>query len=93
MKLRVKARGSAMQPDFDAMREGHRRFVGRSLDRNYGEDKRWAYVPTNEVHDIPAYAEYVRAIKEGDLWAADQETADYCGVKFDSRFGALEKSE
>lgn len=90
MKLSVKARGTAMQPDFDAMRQGHKRFVGRVLDRNYEVDgeKRWAYVPTGEVHEVPSLHEYVQAVKQGDLWAADEATAAYCGVVFDPHFGA-----
>lgn len=35
----------------------------------------------------PHYMEYVRHLKDGDLWAADQATADAAGVLFEPDFG------
>lgn len=35
----------------------------------------------------------VRACKEGDLWAADADTARICGVPFDPTFGGAVKAE
>ena len=38
-------------------------------------------------------AEYVKACKDGDLYAADEATAKACGVSFDPTFGALAKAK
>lgn len=35
----------------------------------------------------PYYGEYVRHLKDGDLWAADPETANAAGVLFEPEFG------
>ena len=35
----------------------------------------------------PHYTEYVRHLRDGDLWAADQATADAAGVAFEPEFG------
>ena len=85
-----------MVPDIDAM-NGHRRaFVGRFLDKSQGEKyidaekierQQAVFAEKAEHSEVPSYVEYVRSVKEGDLWAADQATADYCGVKFDPSFG------
>lgn len=37
--------------------------------------------------DDPHYAEYVRHLKDGDLWAADAATANAAGVLFEPEFG------
>lgn len=98
MKLRVRARDSAMVPDIDAMEAHVRRFIGRRLDSSLGivykdaenvERRQAVFVPIDDAVEVPSYPEYVRSVKEGDLWAADEATANYCGVKFDSNFGVV----
>jgi len=37
--------------------------------------------------DDPYYGEYVRHLRDGDLWPADLETAQRANVKFDPTFG------
>lgn len=96
MKLRVLARGTALVPDIDAL-NGHRRaFVGRFLDKTQGEkytdadkiERQQAVFGSHPLPvEVPSYHEYVRSVKEGDLWAGDEETAKYCGVPFDPTFG------
>lgn len=95
MKLRVKAKGTAMVPDIDSHR---RQYIGWVLDRTQGEkyndsefiNGRLEIVPrqqavfvTSGVVEVPSYAEYMRSVKDGDLAPADQATADYCKVKFE----------
>lgn len=99
-KLRVKARGSAMCPDYEAMEARTRRYIGRKLVLGEafkdaeGEDRRRAeFHPTGEVHEIPVRHEYVLAVKDGDLWAADEDTAKYCNVAFDPLFGVASEGE
>lgn len=39
------------------------------------------------VIDVPHTVEYLRHLRDGDLWPADQETAKLAGVAFDPLFG------
>ncbi len=84
--LCVRARGDALLQDYEALDAGVKRFVGRQFKEV--EPGQWGFVPTQDSAKIPYRAEYVRAVKEGDLWAADAATAAACGVEFDSKFGA-----
>jgi len=58
-----------------------RRFIGRKPVQNADGLTEWQ--PTNESVEVPAIGEYILAIKHGDLIAANKETADFCGVKFE----------
>ncbi len=60
--------------------------------------KRMAIMPARVPHAMPTvldqdvvghahWAEYFKNVREGDLWAADEETARMCGVDFDPKFG------
>ena len=95
--LRFFPRGTAMVFDLDAHEAGIRRFVGRRLDRSLGQAEKDAsgnhigmtggWPPHEKPQEVQARAEYVSACKDGDLWAADEETAQFCGVPFDPKFG------
>lgn len=97
-KLRVLARGTAMVFDYERHEAGVRRFVGRKHDPSLGaafrddsgvERRQGGWPPSHDPHspdEVPYRAEYVQAVKCGDLWAADEESALLCGVKFDSTF-------
>ena len=94
-KLLVHARGAALVTDYTAMANNVRRYIGRKVDASTIDaetDTGAAFVPTGEAATVPAMHEYVRHVQHGDLWAADQETADYCGVKFDPHFGETPKT-
>lgn len=83
--LLVRARGAACVPDYDRLAANPRHFIGRQ----WGTvDGRPALIPTDAAEEVPARHEYVRAVQEGSLWAADKATADACGVPFDALFGA-----
>lgn len=74
-----------LQPDFDSFDAGVRRFVGCRFDPSVGEkDKngvpQGGFVPTGSIAVVPYKAEYVQAVKDGDLKAADAETARICKV-------------
>ena len=43
--------------------------------------------PVEIPSDDPHYAEYVRHLRDGDLWAADPETAAAAGIAFEPDFG------
>jgi hypothetical protein len=84
-KLRVRARGTAMVPNMEALDAGARRFIGRVFDPTLGPAGGWPASP--DITEVPRRAEYLFAVRDGDLWAADEETAQFCGVKFDPSFG------
>lgn len=98
-KLRVLARGAAMVFDLERHDAGVRRFVGRKHDTSmgyayrdeFGNEKKSGGWPASHgpAHpdEVPYRAEYVQALKDGDLWPADEETARAAGVKFDPKFG------
>jgi hypothetical protein len=81
---------------------GTKAFIGLAHDPKVGHDildpetgkpsglKQGAFLrltePTVIPGDDPHYPEYVRSLREGDLWAADQATADAAGVLFEAHF-------
>jgi hypothetical protein len=79
--LKVRAVAHAMVPNYAALDAGSKRFIGRkavvSADGvlNFELDG---------VHEIAEMAEYKRSVRDGDLEAADAETAALCGVKFNA---------
>lgn len=89
MYFRVLAKGSALVADRVAQDAGARRFVGRFFDPTVGLAGGWPALEEPTV--VPAFGlhghEYRRALMDGDLWPADQATADAVGVKFDPDFG------
>jgi hypothetical protein len=87
MKLRFRARGSALVQNFERLEAGIKSFVGRKyVEVNPGE---WGFKPTDQAEEVPYRAEYAKACKDGCLYAADAETAAACGVSFDPSFGEL----
>jgi len=44
--------------------------------------KQGGFVVLEDGEEVPMIAEYIQAVKEGDLLPMDQETARLCGVKF-----------
>ncbi len=102
--LKFFSRGLSMCFDLEAQAGGILRFLGRKHDSTIGNPgvdmhgksyMSGGWPSTGQAHEVPARAEYMNACKDGDLWPADQETADFCGVKFDPSFGgehAVKKS-
>jgi hypothetical protein len=84
-KLRFRARGNALVQNFARMEAGIKSFVGRKYQEV--EPGQWGFVPTGETEEVAYAAEYVKACKDGDLFAADEATAAACGVSFDPSFG------
>lgn len=93
-KLRVRARGSHLVQDNEAMLVGIRRFVGRKLVKLEvgvgGEPDVFGWIDTGETVTLPATHEYRHDLKHGCLWPADQATAAEAGVTFDPEFGGEE---
>ena len=59
-----------------------RRFIGWRYDPNLGEAGGWV---RTGIEELPYKHEYVKAVREGDLLPADQETANVCGVQFSNK--------
>ena len=83
--LRVFPVEGKLQPDFESFEAGVRRFVGCRFDASVGEKDskgvpQGGFVPTGKAVTIPYRAEYVQAVKQGDLIPADAETARLCKV-------------
>lgn len=101
--LLVLARGTAKVQDHRALMEGGtNRFLGWKWDGTLGPEftdpksgKKMRHggrvkqvdQPVAIAPDDPYRAEYVRAVREGDLWAADEATARFAGVAFEPHFG------
>lgn len=84
--LRFRARGTALCQHFEKLEARIKAFVGRKYKEV--EPGVFGFAPTGEVETVPYRAEYVKACRDGDLWAADADTAKTCGVDFDPSFGA-----
>lgn len=80
--LRVFAAGDAMVSNLEAEEAGARRYIGRRYDGE-GPNGEGRWVPTGEVVEVPYRAEYVAALRAGELMPADDETAQLAGVKRD----------
>lgn len=93
-KIRVRAKGAALCPDFDGLEREPpiRRYLGRQYLEV--EPGRWGFAPTNKDDVAAKRTELARAIVDGDLWPADEATANWASetigvpVKFDPMFGA-----
>jgi hypothetical protein len=88
--LRLRARGQALVTDYEAEDAGRRSYVGRKAVFD-GADL-VGFDVTDAVVEKPMRGEYLRALKKGDLFPADQATADLAGVDFDPTFGGAVKS-
>lgn len=87
-RLRFLARGTSLVADVHAQEHPThpvRRFVGRRWQEVL--PGRWSWVPTGEPQECEYHPDLVDAVKKGDLWAADEESAAFCGVGFDPDFG------
>lgn len=86
-KLLVRARGDAMVPNYEKHAQGVKAFVGRVFDRELREladdpsKSEGGWRPTEDAVEVPATLEYVKAIVEGDLWAADEKTTQHEHVR------------
>jgi hypothetical protein len=91
MKLRFYARGTAHVSDFDALERPVplRRFIGRKLQEAPGAPGRFAFVATGKPDEVSARPEVIKAARDGELWPADEATAQACGVAFDPKFGEV----
>lgn len=76
--LRVKAAGSALVPDYEAMDGGVLRFIGRKHDPKIGKNGGW--VPTEQAAEVPHRIEYLQELRAGALLPADEQTAKLAGV-------------
>ncbi len=89
--LKVRSAPMAMVTNFEALDAKSRRYVGRQFDPSVGEINPETQRPQggwplrDEPEEVPFRAEYLQAVREGDLIPADKATADLCGVPFTSQ--------
>lgn len=81
-KLRVRAHGTACVQNYERLEAGVNCFIGR--DFKEVEPGRHAFVPNDQIVEVPARAEYLKALRDGDLDAADEATARAAGLKFEA---------
>ena len=97
-RLRVLARGRALVPNYElAQRDKRNAFVGWAClpigpeftDPETGQAMRHAgfVKKLGQIVVLPVQNEYLRHLRDGDLWPADAETARIAGVPFDAAFG------
>jgi len=86
-RLNVWPRGQALVHDFDALDEGHLRFVGRTRDVTIGDplkdrpgERSGAWVPHGQPSSISHRWEHRHALLVGDLLPADEATAKLVGL-------------
>lgn len=73
--LKVRAVEESLVQDYKAMQDGVRRFIGRKFDADAG-----GWILLECIVEVPNIAEYRHEIKQGNLIAADYQTATLCGV-------------
>lgn len=79
--LRVRPRGDALVQDHERLSAGVNAFIGRRMSE-LEEPGTYGFVPTGEDAEVPYRAEYVKALKDGDLLPADDATAKAAGLSF-----------
>lgn len=72
--LRVRAR-QGITTRYDLIDQGVKRMVGRRLVQHPDSPNGVAWVSTGETETVPNMREFRDAIKDGALWAGDEETA------------------
>jgi len=87
--LRVRARGDALVQDHERLERGTNAFLGREFREHPEQPGQMAFVPTDKVVEVPYRAEYVLALRNGELDAADRATADAAGVKLSAEHDDL----
>lgn len=78
--LKVTSAPGALVQNLAALSSNTPRYIGRTFDASEGPHGGWKLSDTPE--EVPFCAEYLQAVREGDLIPADKSTAEMCGVKF-----------
>lgn len=90
--LRVRATGKGLVQDYERLETGTNAFIGRKYVELKDQPGRYGFESTDQVVEVPFRVEYVKAIQNGDLEAADQATADRVGVKWDEKKAAARRA-
>lgn len=83
--LRVRASGTGCVQNHERLEGGTNSFIGRKFQERKDLPGTYGFVPTNEIEEVPYRAEYIHALKAGDLQPADKATADAAGVEFSTK--------
>lgn len=89
--LRVRARGPReeesgppMVQDHERLGQGTNAFVGMKFQELQDSPGRYGFVVQDVDVELPVRAEYIKALKDGDLLPADDATAKLAGVEASS---------
>ena len=91
LTLKASTNKDALFPNIAALNgyPPQRRFIGWQFDATIGECGGW--VRKSESETVPYHDDYVKAVREGDLEAADEQTATLCGVSFTKNISKKDK--
>lgn len=83
----------ALVPNIDALATNppQRRFVGWQYNADVGEAGGWER--KSEPETVTYYNDYIKAVKDGDLIPADEQTAQMCGVPWTKKVHKEVKSQ
>lgn len=76
--LLVRPVGTALVTDYAKMERNIRAFIGRKWDPTVGDAG--GFVPTDEDVEVPEIAEYIHALRDGDLEPRNAQAAKHAGV-------------
>ena len=86
--LRVRARlardgeiGPPKVQNYERLEAGVNSFIGMKFQKLDESSGQYGYVVQDEIVEIPARAEYVKALRDGDLLPADEATAQMAGIE------------
>lgn len=83
--LRVRARGTGLVQNYERLEasvNAVNQFIGRKFEERKDRPGEYAFVPTDKIEEVPYRAEYILALKSGDLEPADEATAKAAGLPF-----------
>jgi hypothetical protein len=78
--LRVRARDALLVQDHERLEAGVNAFVGHRFVPRADAPGQYGFKPTGGIVELPYRAEYVLALRHGDLLPADEETAKVAGT-------------
>lgn len=73
--MQVRAIEGRLQPNFESFDAGIRRFIGWRYDESQS-----AFVMSEGAETVPVRAEYIQALKQGDLLPADEIASKLSGI-------------
>jgi hypothetical protein len=96
--LRVRARGPnefesgpPMVQNYEKLEAGINSFVGLKFGEIEGQPGQFGFAVIDDIVELPYRGEYVKALKDGSLLPADEETATAAGLTNSNFNSAMEE--